>query len=179
MKKIILSGYMGSGKSLIGKLLADKTNVKVCDLDKIIVKNENLSINLIFETKGEIYFRKKERQYLIEALNKNEESIFILGGGTPCYYDNYLLYENEISIYLKASIATLYDRLSVATDKRPLLKNKSEIELKDYIAKNLFERSFYYNQSKFIVCVDNKTPSQIVEEIVGILNVESFKVEKE
>ncbi len=166
---------MGSGKSLIGKMLADKTNVKVCDLDKLIEKNEKLSINSIFETKGELYFRKKERQYLIESLDKNEDIIFILGGGTPCYYDNYLLYQDEITIYLKASIATLYNRLTTATSKRPLLKDKSETELKEFIAKNLFERSFYYNQSKFIVTVDNKSPNQIVDEIVVLLNVESYQ----
>jgi shikimate kinase len=171
MNKIILSGYMGSGKSLIGKLLSQKTNFKVCDLDKLIQKNEGLSINSIFETKGEIYFRQKERQYLIESLDKNQEKIYILGGGTPCYYDNYLLFENEITIYLKASIDTLYNRLTKATSRRPLLQNKTETELKEFIAKNLFERSFYYNQSKFIISVDYKNPNEIVAEILDLLKV--------
>jgi shikimate kinase len=113
----------------------------------------------------------------MEALNKNEENILILGGGTPCYYDNYLLYENEITIYLKASIQTLYNRLANATSKRPLLQNKSETELKEFIAKNLFERSFYYNQSKFTISVDNKNPNEIVAEILVLLKVESRKIE--
>jgi shikimate kinase len=80
-----------------------------------------------------------------------------------------LKYDGITSIYLKASIATLAERLKRNTTKRPLLQNLSEAELSDYIAKHLFDRSFYYNQAKFTITVDGKSPLEIVAEIEKIL----------
>jgi shikimate kinase len=77
--------------------------------------------------------------------------------------------ENKHAIYLSASIATLYDRLQNENENRPLIANKSEEEMKEFIAKNLFDRSYYYNQAKYKVTVDNKSVGEIVAEIEKLL----------
>lgn len=171
MRKIILLGYMGCGKSTIAKTLAKSIGVPFVDLDQYIEKKEDLAINAIFEQRGEIYFRKLEHQAFVELLNSSEPMIIGLGGGTPCYANNHelLIGENVVSIYLKASIQTLFDRLSSNKSKRPLIADKSDEELKEFIAMHLFERSFYYNQAQFTVSVDDKTIDQTVLDIVATL----------
>lgn len=171
MKKIVLLGYMASGKSEIGKLVSKKMNLPFFDLDYLIENELSKSINQIFEEKGEIFFRKKEHEVFVAKINSDESYVLSLGGGTPCYANNHELLKNDgiTSIYLKASIATLAERLKRNTTKRPLLQNLSESELSDYIAKHLFDRSFYYNQAKFTITVDGKSPLEIVAEIEKIL----------
>jgi len=171
MNKIILVGYMGSGKSEIGKLLSKHTNISFCDLDDLIENQLSKSINQIFSEDGEVFFRKKEHEIFVAKMNSEESFILSLGGGTPCYANNHLLLqsENVNSIYLKASIPTLVERLKLNTSNRPLLKDLSEEELYEYIAKHLFDRSFYYNQCKHIITVDEKSPLEIVSEIEKML----------
>lgn len=172
MRKIVLVGYMAVGKSTIGKLIAEKRQMKWLDLDQIIEKNTNLSVAAIFKEKGEIFFRKQENLELKKLLDSNESLVISTGGGTPCYSNNHLLLngENVVSVYLKASIEELYKRLSSNNGDRPLISNQSEEQLKDFIAKNLFDRSYYYNQATFKVDTESKTPQAIVSEIVALLN---------
>ena len=141
------------------------------DLDEKIEEKVNLSINTIFEKQGEIYFRKLEHEVFVELLHSPEQLIIGLGGGTPCYANNHELLkgDNVVSIYLKASIDTLFNRLSHNKNKRPLIASKSDAEMKEFIAKHLFDRSFYYNQAQYKVVVDDKTIDQTVLDIVAIL----------
>lgn len=171
MNKIVLVGYMGSGKSEIGKLLSKNTNIPFCDLDNLIENQLEKSINQIFLEDGEVFFRKKEHEIFVAKMNSDESFILSLGGGTPCYANNHLLLQEEDvnSIYLKASIPTLVERLKLNKSNRPLLKDLTEEELGEYIAKHLFDRSFYYNQCKYVVIVDGKSPSEIVSEIEKLL----------
>ncbi|WP_291140730.1 shikimate kinase [Flavobacterium sp. UBA7680] len=171
MKKIVLLGYMGCGKSTIAQNLSKITNIPFLDLDNCIEKKTNLSIKEIFEKHGEIYFRKLEHEMFLELLQSSENSIIGLGGGTPCYANNHLLLQREdiTSIYLKASIETLYNRLVYNKSKRPLIADMNEDEMKEFIAKHLFDRSFYYNHAQHKVVVDNKTVDETVEDILEIL----------
>ena len=171
MTKIILLGYMGCGKSTIAVKLSKMINVPFVDLDEMIEKKANLSINAIFDTHGEIYFRRLEHEVFVELLQTPERIIIGLGGGTPCYANNHELLKGEgiVSIYLKASIETLFNRLVLNKSKRPLIADKSEGEMKEFIAKHLFDRSFYYNQAQYKVNVDDKTIDQVVLDIVSIL----------
>ncbi len=171
MRKIILLGYMGCGKSTIASRLSKRTGIPFVDLDKSIEERTNLSINEIFEQKGELYFRKLEREIFIELLHSAETQIIGLGGGTPCYANNHELLKGAdvFSIYLKASVETLTNRLVSNKSKRPLISNKSEDEIKEFIAKHLFERSFYYNQAQNVVPIDGKTKDETVEDILKIL----------
>ena len=171
MKKIILLGYMGCGKSTIAVKLSKRIEIPFVDLDEMIEKKANLSINAIFDTHGEIYFRRLEHEVFVELLQTPERIIIGLGGGTPCYANNHELLKGEgiVSIYLKASIETLFNRLVLNKSKRPLIADKSEGEMKEFIAKHLFDRSFYYNQAQYKVNVDDKTIDQVVLDIVSIL----------
>lgn len=168
MKKIILLGYMGSGKTTIGQILAKRLNLPFLDLDKIIEEKTKLSISDIFEQKGEIYFRKLEHQLFSEIMNEKQSVVLSLGGGTPCYANNYLLLngDNIVSIYLRASINTLFDRLSSTKTNRPLIAETEETEMKEFIAKHLFDRSFFYNQATFSVDVNDKLKESIIDEIL-------------
>lgn len=171
MKKIILLGYMGCGKSTIANKLSKTTAIPFLDLDKVIEEKTNLSISQIFEQQGETYFRKLEHKIFVDLLNSPENLIIGLGGGTPCYANNHELLKNDnaISIYLKASIETLFERLVVNKDKRPLIADKKEEEMKEFIAKHLFERSYYYNHAQHKVVVDEKTIDETVADILEIL----------
>jgi len=171
MKKIILLGYMGCGKSTIANKLSGMINIPYVDLDEYIEKKENLSINQIFEKSGEIYFRKIEHTSLVELLNTPEKIIIGLGGGTPCYANNHELLkgDNVTSIYLKASIETLFNRLVSNKSKRPLIADKNEEEMKEFIAKHLFDRSFYYNHAQHKVSVDDKSIEETVNDILNLL----------
>lgn len=169
--KIILVGYMTSGKSTVGKLISKSLNIPFFDLDDLIETNLNMSINEIFEQKGELFFRKKEREVVMEFINSTENYILALGGGTPCYYDNFELYQSSSiqSIYLKASVSTLLQRLRIQKATRPLVSRFNENELEEFVAKHLFERSYFYYQVKTIVSVDDKKEDEIVNEIVSKL----------
>lgn len=171
MKKIVLLGYMGCGKSTIAQNLSKITNIPFLDLDKCIEERVNLSINEIFEKYGEVYFRKLEHEMFVELLQSSENNIIGLGGGTPCYANNHELLKGDdvVSVYLKASIDTLYNRLVHNKSKRPLIANMNEEEMKEFIAKHLFDRSFYYNQAKHKVSVDDKSVEETVQDILDIL----------
>lgn len=171
MKKIILLGYMGCGKSTIAKLLSEKTEMPYLDLDEIIEERTQMSISNLFQEKGEIYFRKLEHQIFQDLMTNSQSMVLSLGGGTPCYSNNHeLLKGNGIySVYLTASVPTLYNRLIHNKANRPLLANKSEEEMKEFIAKHLFDRSFYYHQARYKVSVDDKSPESIVSEIEVLL----------
>ena len=169
--KVILIGYMGSGKSVIAKKLSEKLKIPFFELDNLIEENQNLSIKDIFSKKGELFFRKLEHQIFSELILNESQKIISTGGGTPCYFNNHELlnHENCISIYLKASLETLYDRLQTEKQNRPLLANLTNEEMHEFIAKHLFERSFYYNQAKFKINVDTKNIDEIVFEINELL----------
>lgn len=164
---ISLVGYMGSGKSHISKILSDKLGFRLIDLDKEISKRSKLTIPEIFEKKGEIYFRKLEREVLEEILATEENIILSLGGGTPVYYNNMeIINHNSKSIFLKASVATLSERLLKQKDKRPLIARITDEDLPEFIAKHLFERNEFYGKSQFSVSTDAREPEAIVGEII-------------
>ena len=167
---VVLMGYMGSGKSTIGKELATLLNYSFIDLDDHISEKENASISNIFKTKGEIYFRKKESHYL-EAITKSKEDIVLaLGGGTPCYGKNieFLIdNKNVVVFYLKLSIPLLAKRLFKERLKRPLISHlNSEEDLLEFIGKHIFERVQFYNKANFTINTDQLSQQDVIEDIL-------------
>lgn len=164
---ISLVGYMGSGKSHISKVLTQKLQFKLIDLDREISQQAGTSIAEIFKNKGEIHFRKLERQTLENILATEEKCILSLGGGTPAYYNNMdLINEKSVSIFLQTSISKLTERLLKQKTKRPLIANISAEDLPEFIAKHLFERNAFYSKARFSINTDSKTPEEIAIEIV-------------
>lgn len=162
---------MGAGKSTIAQQLAQELQLPYYDLDHEIEKQQQKTIPAIFAEKGEVFFRKIEHQVLHQLLQQEEGAIISLGGGTPCYANNHLILQQEgvKSFYLKASIQTLTQRLEKEKEHRPMLQTNTEDTLETFIAKHLFDRSYFYYQAKYIVPVDNRTVDQIVQEIATIL----------
>lgn len=168
--KIVLCGYMGSGKSQVGRLLASKLGLVFFDLDDQIEKNQQKSIKKIFSEKGEIFFRKKENEVLKELLNAPENFILSLGGGAPCYADNLEILKNNKEvrlIYLKVELNELTKRLFNEKEKRPLISGQESREsLNDFIRKHLFERQYYYLQSDIILDVSELSIEETVNSLV-------------
>lgn len=169
---IFLIGYMGSGKSTVGKLLAAQSQMDFLDLDTYIEEKEAMSVTELFAQKGEIYFRKKEHLYLKEILAyvKDKPCVVSLGGGTPCYAGNMdLLKASAVNtIYLNVALLDLVKRLWGNKVARPLLARFETKEgLEDYVRKHLFERGYYYNQANKVLKIEGTvTPQQIVDQIL-------------
>ncbi len=168
--KIFLSGYMGSGKSVIADYISKKMRFPLVDLDDQISLIEELSVAEIFANKGELYFRKLETKILEDVLEEPIDMVVALGGGTPCYGINIDLIKSHPEakmIYLKASVDFLTQRLFDEKDTRPLISHlKSKEDLDDFIRKHLFERSYYYNQADIIVDIENRDIDSISYEII-------------
>ena len=176
LDKIVLIGYMASGKTAVGKQLAIALKIPFIDLDDYIAEKEALSISELFEQKGEPYFRKKEIVYIKELLDKKEVFVLSVGGGTPCFLGTMeLINEFSLSIYLKATNQTLYNRLVPKKIERPVLSNIAEDMLQDYIAIHLFERSAYYEQAAISTSVDELSIEEIVKNIQKEINTYSKK----
>lgn len=165
---IILLGYMTSGKSIIGKKLSQILKKPFQDLDDYIETKEGITISEIFETKGEIYFRKIEGHYLASFLEQ-KNMILSLGGGTPCYGNNMELIKGQsdaLSIYLNVSVAELGKRLFFNKANRPLVSHlTTENETTEFVGKHIFERLNFYNQADLIINA-NKSQEDIVQDII-------------
>jgi shikimate kinase len=168
--KIILLGYMGSGKSSVGKLLASALGFNLIDLDSEIEKREGNSISELFSKKGELYFRKKENEIIKDLVTNQDDLVIAAGGGTPCYGDviKFLTANKSVmTIYLKTNLETLTGRLFPEKDKRPLIAHiEDEVGLKDFVRKHLFERSYYYNQAKLVVDTSGLSEKEVAEKII-------------
>ena len=163
---------MGSGKSHISKLLSQKINFKLIDLDQQIILKHQKKISEIFAERGEIFFRKEEKSILEEILKLDDNIVLSLGGGTPVYYNNMeLINQKSKSIFLQASVGTLAERLLRQKAKRPLIARLSDEELPEFIAKHLFERNTFYSQANFTINTNNKAPEEIVDEIIATLDI--------
>lgn len=161
---------MGSGKSVVAKQLAKKLNLPLIDIDDQIALIENKTVPEIFESNGELYFRKRENQVLQDVLEDPASLLISLGGGTPCYANNLemiLSGKDSVLIYLKASVEFLTNRLASEKDQRPLISHLANDEdLEDFIRKHLFERSYYYNQANLKIPVEGRDIDSIVDEII-------------
>ncbi len=170
--KIVLLGYMASGKTSIGKRLSNGLSMSFLDLDDYIIEKEGMSIAKIFEEKGEVYFRLIENKYLKEILAKDEDFILALGGGTPCYANNMdaINKTDAISIYLNGSTATMIERLIRKKAKRPLVASLSDDKIPEFVAKHLFERRPFYEQAKLSIKIDGKKKKEVAEELIKLLD---------
>ncbi|HUI33487.1 MAG: shikimate kinase [Dysgonamonadaceae bacterium] len=150
MIRVFLVGYMGVGKTTIGKLLSAELGVEFIDLDRYIENRYRKSISQLFELKGEDGFRKIEREMLREIATF-QNVLISTGGGTPCFFDNMdLMNKHGITVYVKASVEELTARLLASKNARPLIRDKSHKELKEFITQHLAERSGYYSKAKVI-----------------------------
>jgi shikimate kinase len=152
--RIFLTGYMGSGKSTLGKRLANKLDITFIDLDEYFEQKFRTSITLFFERFGEDSFRILEHEVLKEVIDKQVDMIISTGGGTPCYFNNMeLMNKYGVTVYLKLPPAVLASRLSNSPFRyrRPKLKGLDKNSLLETVIDHLTEREAYYNQSQIII----------------------------
>ena len=154
MRRIIIIGYMGAGKTTVGKALSKELNIPFYDLDWYIESRMRKTVPQIFAERGEEGFRKIEHNMLHEVA-EFEDVIISCGGGTPCFYDNmeYMNAQGD-TVYLKASPEVLYGHLKIGKTERPLLKNKTPEEMQQYIREQLDKREQYYLQAKHVLDVN-------------------------
>jgi len=167
---LYLVGYMGVGKTTVGKLLAQKLNVPFIDVDEFIENRYHKTITTLFEEKGEAGFREIEHR-AIQEISSFEDVVVSTGGGLPCFFDTMeLLNRTGITIYLKSNVNELVGRLAMDMQKRPLIKKKTAEELRDFVETNLAKREPFYNQAQVIFdvfpCPTKKEINQEVEELL-------------
>lgn len=175
MKRIIIIGYMGSGKTTVGHALSQELGLPFYDLDWYIETRMHCTVKQIFDEKGEEGFRKIEHNLLHEVA-EFENVIISCGGGTPCFFDNidYINRQGE-TVYLKCTTDVLYKHLKMGKTVRPLLLNKTPDEVKTFIEAQLKQREPFYAKAKHIVDVslmDNKEKIKTtVDAIRGELGI--------
>ena len=168
-QKFFLVGYMGSGKTTVGKQLAKKLNLQFIDMDLFIETRFHKNISAIFEEKGEVNFREIERKALHEIIDF-ENVVISTGGGLPCFFDNMdVMNKTGTTIYLKVSIEELANRLKNGKQKRPLIKDKKPEEIKNFIAGHLKEREVFYNKATFIFETDELFSSETFRTKIEML----------
>jgi len=168
---ICLTGFMGVGKSTISEKLGNHLYCKVIDLDRYIEFNEGITIEEIFNSKGEPYFRDREEYYLNRLITDNKEKVLVLslGGGTLISRQNQkLIKEKTFCIYLKASSNTQFSRLSNSKKTRPNLSGFSDAEFEKGI-EQLFEerREGYEKSNSLVIDVDGKSIKNMLSEIMN------------
>lgn len=154
MKRIIIVGYMGAGKTTVGKMLAKDLGLQFYDLDWYIEERMRKTVPQIFAERGEDGFREIERRLLHEAA-EFEDIVLSCGGGTPCFFDN-MEYMNAqgSTVYLKADPEVLYAHLKMGKVERPLLKNKTPEQMKEFIKEQLSQREQYYLKARNVLDVN-------------------------
>lgn len=151
--RIILIGYMGSGKTTVGRALAADLGVPFYDLDWYIENRMRKTVSQIFAERGEEGFRAIEHNMLHEVA-EFENVVISCGGGTPCFFDNmeYINSKAE-TVYLKSNPEVLFKHLKMGKTVRPLLNGKTAEEVKEFIQQQLKQREVYYTQAKHTVDV--------------------------
>jgi len=163
-KHLFLIGFMGSGKSTIGKLLAELQNHPFLDTDLLIEEKIQQNLKDFILESGEISFRLLEREVLKEVIDSQQKSVVATGGGLPCFEENTkLLLENGILIFIDTTEEVLFNRL-LNDDSRPLIENLNKTELKKYISIKLAERRPFYEQASIKISGD-KSINEICIEI--------------
>lgn len=170
MIRIALIGYMGAGKTTVGRILAKTLSLPFYDLDWYIENRMRSTVKQLFDERGEEGFRRIEHNMLHEVA-EFENVVLSLGGGTPCFFDNMdYLNQQADTVYLKAEPEVLIQHLKMGHRVRPLLLGKSEDELVDYVKKQIEERESFYKKARYTLDVSLlDTPKKIQQSVDQII----------
>ena len=169
MKRIFLIGYMGAGKTTIGKSLALQMNLNYIDTDHFIENRYRKKISDIFATEGETRFREIEHRVLLE-ISEYENIVISTGGGLPCFNDNMSIMNNTgITVYIEVPDEELAGRLGMSKNVRPVLKNRTGNELIDFVKDSLIVRKPFYEQAKIRFQVERTVSKKNIESLANEL----------
>ena len=165
MEKVILVGYMGAGKTLLGKSIAEKLGIRFINSDSDIEQQTGMSVGQLFEQFGENHFRNLEKEYL-SSLDVEESFVLATGGGTPCY-NNQMDVLNSLgtTIYLQCSNETLFSRLKHERDHRPLIAGLSDEELRESIDIRMKQREAIYQLAQFTIIEEEQKTETIIHRL--------------
>lgn len=162
--RIYLIGFMGSGKTHWGKKLSHKLKLPFFDLDRVIEEKEGKTIAVIFAEMGEEYFRMLEKEVLHLVTESHESFVMSCGGGTPCFFNNIdYIKSRGTTVWLNSSVENLYNRLVKEKEKRPLIRNFSDEELRSYIIKKLSDRKIFYRQAAIILSEEEVSLDKLIQ----------------
>mgnify|MGYP003306131938 FL=1 len=177
MIRVFLIGYMGAGKTTLGKAFARELGLTFIDLDWYIEERFHKTVQQIFEERSEEGFRELERNMLHEV-SDFENVVISTGGGTPCFFDNmeYMNTQGE-TVFLSVDPAVLFRRLRVAKQQRPLLAEKTDEELMEFIGSALEKRMPHYSKARHIFCAEELEDKQQIRRSVDALRLQ-LNIEK-
>lgn len=169
---VFLIGYMASGKTTVGKLLAAKLEYRFTDLDDEFETLAGMTIADYFRKYGEEAFREKEREILRLHLN-DTDTVIATGGGTPCYRDNLeMMNRSGLTVFLDVPVEIIFRRLAGEQLRRPVIKDIPDSELARFISVHLASRRNYYERSGTRIPVKEQNPGELVNQL--ILKLKSF-----
>jgi len=168
-RPIFLVGMPGAGKSTIGRKLAATLHVPFFDLDEYLEEKEGSAIRQIFSSRGETYFRETEARYLRELAAEAPGSVIATGGGAPCFHGSMnFMNQQGITVYLKAPIAVLLERLTGhGREQRPLVAGKSTDEIKQFLTETLAKRKQFYETAH--ITYQNLTRERDVTDLCHLI----------
>lgn len=179
MKRIILIGYMGAGKTTLGKMLAREMVLDFIDLDCYIENRYRKTVSALFQERGEDGFRLLEQRMLHEVA-EFEDVLISSGGGTPCFFDNMqYMKQQAVTVYLKASPDVLAAHLRMGKQQRPLIAQKNDDELMAYIRESLEQREPYYSQADLVFDIARLDNSEAIKASVERLLEELKQVARD
>lgn len=166
MIRIFLTGYMGAGKTTLGKAFARKLNIPFVDLDWYMEERFHKTVGELFAERGEAGFRELERNMLHEV-GAFEDVVISTGGGAPCFFDNMdFMNRNGKTVFLNVHPDILFGRLRVAKQQRPILQGKKDDELKEFIVQALEKRTPFYSQAQYVFNADELEDRSQIEKSV-------------
>lgn len=166
MIRIFLTGYMGAGKTTLGKAFARSLNIPFVDLDWYMEERFHKTVGELFAERGEAGFRELERNMLHEV-GAFENVIISTGGGAPCFFDNMdFMNHNGKTVFLNVHPDVLFRRLRVAKQQRPILQGKEDEELKEFIIQALEKRAPFYSQAQYVLDADELEDRSQIEKTV-------------
>ena len=169
MERVFIVGYMGSGKTTVGRQLARSLSLQFIDLDAFIEGKYRKTISQLFEERGEDDFRKLERQALLEVA-EFENVVISTVGGTPCFFDNMaLMNRSGTTVYLQAEPEKLADRLISSRMMRPLIADKSKEELVSFVTDHLAQRECNYLSASIVHHIGHRFRGKDIQLIVSQL----------
>lgn len=157
---------MGSGKTHWGRLLSEKLGMRFFDLDEQVVEHAGKPIPEIFATEGEEHFRLLEKEVLYIITESHDSFIMACGGGSPCYFNN-IEYMNQsgTTAWINTPLETLFQRLVLEKEKRPLIRQLSDEQLKGFIGKKFADRKIYYEQANVTIDEEPLQLEHLIEKI--------------
>lgn len=166
MIRIFLTGYMGAGKTTLGKAFARKLNIPFVDLDWYMEERFHKTVGELFVERGEAGFRELEKNMLHEV-GAFEDVVISTGGGAPCFFDNMdFMNRNGKTVFLNVHPDVLFRRLRVAKQQRPILQGKQDDELKEFIIRALEKRTPFYSQAQYVFNADELEDRSQIEKSV-------------